>query len=406
MSRVKSLNIKYVASQVFYFATFAAMMGYASVYLLHKGFSNSTIGIILSLCNILAVFMQPALATFADKNQKIEIRKIITTIVAIAIALSAILLVVPSNQAIIFILIVSIFSLMTTIMPLMNTLAFVFEKYGIQVNYGLARGLGSVAYAVASMVLGHAVDAFSPDLLPVCYVVFNALLFIVVHGYVLPKSEQIEVAVETNDEDEVAVETNDEDEVAVNNEGLLRFAGKYKKFIVFLLGFVFVYFAHTIINNFFIQIITNVGGNSSDMGNAVFLAAMLELPTMAYFTKLSKKVNCGTLIKISIILFLVKHVITYFADGMTMIYIAQAFQMGAYALFIPASVYYVNCKIAPQDMVKGQSFVTTSMTVAGVFGNLIGGMLLDSVGVSQVLLISAVLSLIGAVIVVMSVEKV
>ena len=107
MSRVKSLNIKYVASQVFYFATFAAMMGYASVYLLHKGFSNSTIGIILSLCNILAVFMQPALATFADKNQKIEIRKIITTIVAIAIALSAILLVVPSNQAIIFILIVS-----------------------------------------------------------------------------------------------------------------------------------------------------------------------------------------------------------------------------------------------------------------------------------------------------------
>ena len=396
MSRVKSLNIKYVASQVFYFATFAAMMGYASVYLLHKGFSNSTIGIILSLCNILAVFMQPALATFADKNQKIEIRKIITTIVAIAIALSAILLVVPSNQAIIFILIVSIFSLMTTIMPLMNTLAFVFEKYGIQVNYGLARGLGSVAYAVASMVLGHAVDAFSPDLLPVCYVVFNALLFIVVHGYVLPKSEQIEVA----------VETKDEDEVAVNNEGLLRFAGKYKKFIVFLLGFVFVYFAHTIINNFFIQIITNVGGNSSDMGNAVFLAAMLELPTMAYFTKLSKKVNCGTLIKISIILFLVKHVITYFADGMTMIYIAQAFQMGAYALFIPASVYYVNCKIAPQDMVKGQSFVTTSMTVAGVFGNLIGGMLLDSVGVSQVLLISAVLSLIGAVIVVMSVEKV
>ena len=64
------------------------------------------------------------------------------------------------------------------------------------------------------------------------------------------------------------------------------------------------------------------------MGNAVFLAAMLELPTMAYFTKLSKKVNCGTLIKISIILFLVKHVITYFADGMTMIYIAQAFQNG------------------------------------------------------------------------------
>lgn len=397
MDRIKSLNMKYVASQIFYFATFAAMMGYASVFLLHKGFSNSTIGIILSLCNILAVFMQPALATFADKNKNIEIRKIVTMIVGIAIVLSAILLVIPNNQAIIFILVVSIFSLMTTIMPLMNTLAFVFEKYGITINYGLARGLGSVAYAVASMILGHAVDAFSPDLLPVCYVVFNAFLFIVVHGYVLPKGEQIEVKVDEKESDEV---------VTSDNEGLLQFAGKYKKFIVFLLGFVFVYFAHTIINNFFIQIINNVGGNSSDMGNAVFLAAMLELPTMAYFTKLSHKVNCGTLIKISIFLFLVKHVITYFAVDMTMIYIAQAFQMGAYALFIPASVYYVNCKIAPQDMVKGQSFVTTSMTVAGVFGNLIGGILLDTVGVSHVLLISAILSLVGAIIVAMSVEKV
>lgn len=397
MDRIKSLNMKYVASQIFYFATFAAMMGYASVFLLHKGFSNSTIGIILSLCNILAVFMQPALATFADKNKNIEIRKIVTMIVGIAIVLSAILLVIPNNQAIIFILVVSIFSLMTTVMPLMNTLAFVFEKYGITINYGLARGLGSVAYAVASMILGHAVDAFSPDLLPVCYVVFNAFLFIVVHGYVLPKGEQIEVKVDEKESDEV---------VTSDNEGLLQFAGKYKKFIVFLLGFVFVYFAHTIINNFFIQIINNVGGNSSDMGNAVFLAAMLELPTMAYFTKLSHKVNCGTLIKISIFLFLVKHVITYFAVDMTMIYIAQAFQMGAYALFIPASVYYVNCKIAPQDMVKGQSFVTTSMTVAGVFGNLIGGILLDTVGVSHVLLISAILSLVGAIIVAMSVEKV
>lgn len=397
MDRIKKLNMKYVASQIFYFATFAAMMGYASVFLLHKGFSNSTIGIILSLCNILAVFMQPALATFADKNKNIEIRKIVTMIVGIAIVLSAILLVIPNNQAIIFILVVSIFSLMTTIMPLMNTLAFVFEKYGITINYGLARGLGSVAYAVASMILGHAVDAFSPDLLPVCYVVFNAFLFIVVHGYVLPKGEQIEVKVDEKESDEV---------VTSDNEGLLQFAGKYKKFIVFLLGFVFVYFAHTIINNFFIQIINNVGGNSSDMGNAVFLAAMLELPTMAYFTKLSHKVNCGTLIKISIFLFLVKHVITYFAVDMTMIYIAQAFQMGAYALFIPASVYYVNCKIAPQDMVKGQSFVTTSMTVAGVFGNLIGGILLDTVGVSHVLLISAILSLVGAIIVAMSVEKV
>ncbi len=396
MDSRKSLNIKYMASQIFYFGAFAAMMGYASVYLLHKGFSNSTIGIILSLCSILAVFMQPALASFADNHKNIEIRKIINTIVAIAIILSVALLVIPTNQTLIFILIVAIFSLETTIMPLINTLAFIFEKYGIQINFGIARGLGSVAYALTSMALGYIVEWFSPDLLPICYVVFNALLFIVVHLFVLPKNAQI---VNADEESETEAEVQE-------NVSLLKFAGKYKKFIVFLLGFVLVYFAHTIINNFFIQIVTNVGGNSSDMGNAVFLAAMLELPTMAYFTKLSQKVNCGTLIKASIVLFLAKHAITYLATNMVMIYIAQVLQMGAYALFIPASVYYVNCKVDNKDIVKGQSFVTTSMTMSGVFANIIGGILLDAVGVSEVLLIGVILSLIGAVIVLFTVEKV
>lgn len=396
MDSRKSLNIKYMASQIFYFGAFAAMMGYASVYLLYKGFSNSTIGIILSLCSILAVFMQPALASFADNHKNIEIRKIINTIVAIAIILSVALLVIPTNQTLIFILIVAIFSLETTIMPLINTLAFIFEKYGIQINFGIARGLGSVAYALTSMALGYIVEWSSPDLLPICYVVFNALLFIVVHLFVLPKNAQI---VNADEESETEAEVQE-------NVSLLKFASKYKKFIVFLLGFVLVYFAHTIINNFFIQIVTNVGGNSSDMGNAVFLAAMLELPTMAYFTKLSQKVNCGTLIKASIVLFLAKHAITYLATNMVMIYIAQVLQMGAYALFIPASVYYVNCKVDNKDIVKGQSFVTTSMTMSGVFANIIGGILLDAVGVSEVLLIGVILSLIGAVIVLFTVEKV
>ncbi|WRK55448.1 MFS transporter [Coprobacillaceae bacterium CR2/5/TPMF4] len=85
----------------------------------------------------------------------------------------------------------AIFSLETTIMPLINTLAFIFEKYGIQINFGIARGLGSVAYALTSMALGYIVEWFSPDLLPICYVAFNALLFIVVHLFVLPKMHRL-----------------------------------------------------------------------------------------------------------------------------------------------------------------------------------------------------------------------
>lgn len=395
MKRILSLDLKYSGSQIFYFAAFCSMMGYASVYLLDKGCSNSEIGIALALANVIAVFTQPALASFVDDHQNIEIRNVIALTALIVIALSVVLYFIPASTFVILFLIVSIFAIMSTVMPLMNSLAFVFEKYGIEINYGLARGLGSVAYAFTSMLLGYIVESFSPGILPLFYIFFTALFFITVKLFVLPKTQQYHIV---EKEKEVQQETK--------QLSFGKFCLKYKKFIVFLLGFVFVYFAHTIINNFFIQVINNIGGSSSDMGNAVFVAAMLELPTMALFSRLSEKINCATLIKFSIVMFVVKHTLTYFATNMIMIYAAQVLQMFAYALFIPASVYYVNQKVAVADRVKGQSLVTMSMTLSGVFASFCGGILLDAIGVHQVLLLSAALSFIGAVIVCLTAEKV
>ncbi len=394
MKKNRSLNLKYAGSQIFYFAAFAAMMGYASVFLLDKGCTNSQIGIALALSSIIAVLLQPMLASFADNHKNIEMRNIITPIVLLVIALSAILYLIPGSALFVLFLVVTIFSIMSSIMPLMNSLAFVFEQHGIEINYGLARGLGSVAYAIASLVLGHVVESFSPSILPLFYIIFTALLFVVVKMFVLPKGYEKEITKEDTKQEET------------EQLSFGKFCMKYKKFILFLVGFVLVYFAHTIINNFFIQIITNIGGTSADMGNAVFVAAMLELPTMAFFTKMSEKINCGTLIKFSILMFVVKHALTYFATNMIMIYLAQVCQMFAYALFVPASVYYVNKKIAVADRVKGQSLVTTSMTLSGVFANFAGGIMLDALGVGHVLLAGVVLSIVGAIIVILMTEKV
>ena len=76
MKKNRSLNLKYAGSQIFYFAAFAAMMGYASVFLLDKGCSNSQIGIALALSSIIAVLLQPMLASFADNHKNIEINEL------------------------------------------------------------------------------------------------------------------------------------------------------------------------------------------------------------------------------------------------------------------------------------------------------------------------------------------
>ena len=132
MKNILKLDLKYAASQIFYYGAVCAMTGYASVYLLDKKFNNSTIGIVLALCNVLAVVLQPILASFIDRNKNIELRNVISIIMIGIIILSMILYVFPINWVIILILTVFIFSMITTIMPLMNSLAFIFEKYGIK----------------------------------------------------------------------------------------------------------------------------------------------------------------------------------------------------------------------------------------------------------------------------------
>lgn len=388
----KSLDIRYACIHGFYWMLCCSMIGYASVFLLDKGFTNTTIGTVLAISNILAVFGQPAVASYMDKTSKLSLRMLISLILVVIIALSLVLCFLTGASMVMVVLTIVAFTLMLTLQPFINSLTFAFEKNGIHINFGLARGIGSVAYAVMSLILGNLVAAFSPELLPFFYVGLSLCALFFVYTFFLPghKDEIIHQEKET-----------EHDQLSMG-----QFIKKYKTFMLLLVATVLLFFDHSVINNFFIQVVNHINGNSADMGNAIFLAAVLELPTMALFTKFQQKIGCKNMMLISAVFFSVKHVLTYFAVNMFMIYVAQVMQMLAYAVFIPASVYYVSQLVEEHDMNKGQALVTGAMTLASVFASLAGGVLLDALGVSKVLMIGAIISVLGTICMFISVEDV
>lgn len=388
----KSLDIRYACIHGFYWMICCAMTGYASVFLLDKGFNNAMIGIVLSVSNILAVVGQPAVASYMDKATKLTLRMLVSLILVAIIVLSLVLSFISNTSPLLLLLVIVVFTLMLTMQPFINSLTFAFEKQGIHINFGLARGIGSVAYAVISLILGNIVAVFSPHILPYFYVGLSMCALAFVYTFYLPGHK-----------DEIVHEKRQEEHVQLS---MKQFIQKYKTFMFLLVATVFLFFDHSIINNFFIQVVNHIGGNSADMGNAIFLAAVLELPTMALFTKIQKKVGCRQMMMVSAVFFSVKHILTYFAANMFMIYVAQVMQMLAYAVFIPASVYYVSQLVDAHDMNKGQALVTGAMTLASVFASLAGGVLLDALGVSKVLMIGAIVSVMGTVFMFMSVEDV
>ncbi len=147
-----------------------------------------------------------------------------------------------------------------------------------------------------------------------------------------------------------------------------------------------------------IQIIRELGGAEKELGYSNFLQAILELPVMALIGVVLKKISAKNLLLISGVAFLVKTVILIFANNMMWMYISQSFQLLAYAVFIPAAAYYVNETMEELDQVKGQAFITTAITVGGVFSNLVSGRILDMLGVKHMLVSGTVVCAVGVII--------
>ena len=96
--------------------------------------------------------------------------------------------------------------------------------------------------------------------------------------------------------------------------------------------------------------------------------------------------------------FFVKILILMFVSNMAGMYVSQSFQLFAYAVFIPAAAYYVSKTMDELDQVKGQAYVTSAITVGGVFSNLISGVILDNLGIKAMLGTGCVVCAVGVLI--------
>lgn len=395
-------TIKYSAIQGSYWPIYCSSCSFASVFLLSRNFSNSQIGIVLALANVFAVFLQPAIASFADTTKKITLKNLIALLSLIACVITAIVCLIPDMILILAILLVLELTILFTLQPLTSALGMNMINKGIPLNFGLARGIGSFSFAIFSYIVGVFVEHFGPGSTQVASVVMFLIFTMFTFSFTHNKKESLAEASSTDNSLE---EVSPSPEPAPKALNVIQFAKKYKRFVLLILAVAITFCSHTMINNYFIQVIESIGGNTKDMGTAIALAAFVELPAMTLFMPLSKKIRCSTILKSTFFFFLVKAVITLVSTNVWMIYIAQLFQFTAYAMFIPASIYYVNQTIGSSDLVKGQAFMAGAITLSGVIASLIGGVILDGPGVNVMLIIGVLSAVVGLLLSIPSIQK-
>ncbi len=378
-------TIRYTLINATYFSAFCTIHACAAVFLLGNGFSNTEVGTLLAIANILSAIIQPVIAGVIDKQGALTNRRFILFSVVTILLGSVILLFSTDNKIVIFPVFALIYMIQFAYQPVMTALCFEYQKAGCPIVYGLARGLGSASFAVTSAFIGGLIEDRGIKILLYINIAVMILSAILIFTFRKPK--------------QLPVDRSDaEKPESTRSSSFGTFIKTYPAFSLFLVGVVCFFFAHNMINDFMIQIIRNLGGAEKELGYANFLQAILELPVMAFISLILKKFTSKALLLFSGVAFLIKIVILIFATNMGHMYLSQSCQLFAYAVFIPAAAYYVSKTMADNDQVKGQAFVTSAITVGGVFSNLISGVILDHLGIRPMLITGTAVCAIGVLI--------
>lgn len=385
----KNLTVFYAFIQGLYWMNFAAIMGYSGYYLLAKDFSNTEIGIIIAVAGIISAILQPILASYADHPQSPSLKKLMQLLLLLQLIFGILLLFVQIPTVIGLLYGCSI-ALLQILTPFISALGMESINQGNNLNFGLARGMGSVAYAGLSYVLGIVTSWTGASAVPIFVMLITLSLTGVVALFPFTK---------------VVASTAPKSQAASNSSNPLVFFRKYKRFSLVLLGCIFIYVSHVLLNNFTYQIIESKGGGSAQMGTATAIAAMCELPTLFLFSFIIRKIRCDILLRISGIFYAIKAIGSLLAPNVLTYYSVQTLQMLGWGLMTVVSVYYVNIIMEKEDVIKGQAYFTMTYTLGSVAAAFIGGALIDISGVNAMLIFSVISVVIGAVIVFLAAER-
>ncbi|MBQ0004312.1 MAG: MFS transporter [Clostridiales bacterium] len=393
--RIGLRDIQYKLLQGFFWMLFGLATIFITVFMRSQGISAIVIGVIIAASNVIAAPGQVLVGTLVDKYEKINWKNLMLFLGAVELVLLVIMIIFRQNHLLNAILFPAFSILLYLQNPLVNSALFYYTSRGEFIDFGTARGTGSLAYAFMTFIVGNSIVAFGEF-----SIVVIGLIMLVMAGALV-----MTMPIYSKEQDALNPSIKDEPELLADNSSIVQFIRKYPMFMMTVLGSVMFMCFHNMIHTYMIMIIESVGGNSGTLGTAMSIEALIELPVMFGFFFLIRRISSRNLMAIASIGFLVKAVGYFFAFSIGTVYMVQCIQMISYAVFASASVYYSDDMMEANDKAKGQGYMTAAVAIGGAIGNAVGGWAVEAGGVRLVEVIGIAFAAAGACLVLIGTRK-
>ena len=380
--KTRSSTPVYSLFQGFYWASSCLVYSYTRVFLMNYGYSASVAGIVLAVGSLAAVLLQPLLSSLMH-SKGITLRTVLSAICACGILCGLVMLLpLPAPAVVAFFTLLGIVTNST--MGFLNSAGFMLDAGRGTLNFPVARGVGSVCYALMSKLM----SALAPGRgLLVCYL-GCALGLMLLSLCLLPRQEPVEAA-----------ENSAEETVRTG------FISRNRFYLLMLIGQVLLWFQHNVLSGYLYDLAIYCGGTGEEMGTAILIGALAEVPGMILAGVLVKKHDTARLLQLSVVLYCVRFGMFLLFPSLPMLYVTEVMQMVTFSLLIPVFPVFVEDHCAPGDRIRCQTLNAASTCASGFFGYLLGGLLVDSFGVFFTLKVSFFIGLPGAFLLFFFAEK-
>lgn len=255
-----------------------------------------------------------------------------------------------------------------SVVPLLSSFGMEYVNQKRNVNFGLARGIGSLGWAVSAVYIGLLLENYSPNVLGIVYLISAGVLLLL-----LICMEDMGGLIEEAAEEESEAQKKD--------TGIFIKCLSDKTFLFVTVGIFFGITSHALCTTYTINIVEHAGGSEMNVGLAQFFGASSEMIGMVVFGFLIKKYSSIRILKISSIFLAIRFLFLIFANSLPLVMIGYALQGPSAGLYIPATVYFVNERMRPKERTQGQTiFNLLTNSLASFVGNLLGGSMLDLFG--------------------------
>lgn len=374
-----TLKTRYNLLHLFYWFAYCCINGFIAIFLQYRGLSNTEIGIVTGASCIGTIFIFPLVSSLLNKIKNLTIKQLVTyiSLLTVIVYLALSFLTIPIIP--LMILYTLMYALLLSTVPLLTMIAMNYINEGWYVNFGLARGIGSASWAASAFIFGQVISFIEPWILSLGYLFFIALTLLILHT--LP--EQKSAGANSSKQGSIF-------DVIKN----------YKVFFCLLIGFGFMFAGATTLSTYLINIVKNLGGDTSLYGICMFFMAFSELPFMTMAPKLMKRFNSLTLILIASIFYVFRNFTICLAPNLVILIIGMMFQGLSYGLFTGVITYYVTYNLDSNDQLSGQTLLGIMTSgIGSTLGNVLGGILQDTFGLTMMFSFVYFATAIGAIIV-------